>query len=754
VRTIPGPLKYLPVSALAVVVFILSFRMLSDPDIGTHLKAGKWIVENRAVPAKDTFTFTVNDHDYLDANWLFQVLSYGIYLLAGYNGLSVFVAMLSLSLLLGFLLGSRISGIPPGISCLVILAGFLLIETRITLRPEMFTFLYITVMMMVLDSWYHYRKNRLYLLPAIMLLWCNMHGLFVLGLVIIAVYLVSLLARDRRPDGTFSLWAGISVLACLINPYFFKGFTFPLELFTRLDTGNIFHQHIKELKSFYQMDRLVAKDILFIAYAGVTVLAAIVTFRRRKIHELILLAVFLYLALAGIRNIALFAVVTVPLLSGSLEDILSRLRQKEIRVAGILQDRGLAVTGIALYILLLAGLGLRLLTDAYYTGNASYNRTGAGVDVRHLPAGAAGFLAGNRLDGRILNSLSFGGWLSWAIPQPVFIDGRLEVIGEKLYDEVQESWSGGLGSLLEKYKPDLILYNYEKYYPWTVQLARIPGWKVIWLDGFSVVFAREGYAPGVPAVSLATLPAAWGLAPLTTPETESILRVQEPAGFTSWFRGFYSKPDYASADFLNIASFCLQFGERKAAERLFLENLRRTQGKNTFIYYALADIYQAENEPEKARICLERLPSGLPAGVVVPGKNAPAAPSGRGSSAMPEQHDDQAVLCFNEGNRLSNEGDYSGAVRQYEKAVLLKPDYYKAYNNLGILAATVTRDYPAAIGYFTKAISVRPDYADAFLGRGTSKYGMRDFAGACEDWRKALSLGSQAAAKLIGDHCR
>ena len=109
----------------------------------------------------------------------------------------------------------------------------------------------------------------------------------------------------------------------------------------------------------------------------------------------------------------------------------------------------------------------RSLTNAYYVKEDSFCKTGIGIDDYQHPTASSEFLVQHKLDGRILNSIGFGGWLEWSIPQPVFIDGRLEVMKEDLYNEVVKSWSNGLKDLIAKYQPKLIIYSYLKYYPWT-----------------------------------------------------------------------------------------------------------------------------------------------------------------------------------------------------------------------------------------------------------------------------------------------
>ena len=85
-----------PLLFVSAFIFTLSLRQLSDPDLGFHLKYGKWIVANEKVPVTDMSTYTVPTHPYIDLHWLFQVMLYGVFRLTGYPGISLFICLLSL----------------------------------------------------------------------------------------------------------------------------------------------------------------------------------------------------------------------------------------------------------------------------------------------------------------------------------------------------------------------------------------------------------------------------------------------------------------------------------------------------------------------------------------------------------------------------------------------------------------------------------------------------------------------------------
>jgi hypothetical protein len=614
-----------PLLLTSLLVFILSLRQLSDPDLGFHLKYGKWIVTHLQIPFYDQSTYTVSGNPYVDLHWLFQVILYTVYSLTGYQGLSILVCLLSISLFLLLLLRQEIYRIPLSITSIVLFIAYLIIDPRIAPRPEMFTFLFLACTLLVLDRYYDRKSNKIYLLPGIMLFWCNMHALFVLGLIVIIIYFASILIRDKKPDLVLLAWLIISSLACFINPYGIKSFSLPLELLSRFDPGNIFNQHIQEFLPFFAQPQFVVRDYLFMILAGMTILLTLLTYRNRKPHEIILVFLFGFLAIGSIRNIPLFVLVAIPVVSLGVNELSARIR--------VLTN----VTGSGIYILMiLMPLAIipRIITNAWYMNNNSFNKTGMGINASHQPVQAADFLIKNHLDGRILNSIGFGGWLSWSLPQPVFIDGRLEVIKENLYEEVTRSWKGELPDLIMKYHPSLIVYNYLKYYPWTLQLRDMSDWRLIYSDGFSAIFAHKTYAISIPGKILPGISA-------DTLTTNSL-------NFNQWIHGFWRQPDYSGIDKFHQSMLGVQ----------------------------LEAGCQSRINAEKA--------------VVLFNKANQKYNSGDGPGAK-EAYDSAILLNPWYAKAYNNRGilratyfkDYYGAISDFDKAIKLNPHYPEAYLGRG-----------------------------------------------------------------------
>lgn len=742
-----------PMAGLVILAVLFSLRLLSDPDLGFHLNAGRWIMQHLAIPQTDIATYTVPDHPYIDLHWLFQVFVYSTWLITGYQGLSILVCILILWLFVLIGRHMRSQKVPYSTIIPLFLLALLIMEPRFFLRPELFTYIFITLFIIILDRHVQRASLPLFWLPLIMVIWCNMEGLFMIGFGLIGAYIVSTWVHDRKPDIKLLAWGALTILVCFINPYGVRGFIFPFELLTRFQHGNVFHEHIKEFQTLFQLENWTVKEYAAVFYCMFSGTSILLTLRSRRVHELILWITFLILALMAIRNIPLFLIVTLPSTGRSVSEILRKTKSRLTESQGRRSE--LIVAGSLVVIILV--LIPRIITNAYYGENLSYNKTGIGLDRRQLPDKVSDFLISNGLSGRMINSLSYGGWLSWRLEEPVFIDARLEVIGEKLYAEVESSWSNGLARLISSYNADLVVYDYNRYFSWTPQLLELPGWRPVYVDGQSAVFARDGFAAKIlfpDTVSLQRM--ASSVRDMSQEEKLALLQKRSPSPLSRWLNGFYKKQECNPPQSQNLASFFLQMKRYRLAELFFLQTLNQTCGAATSCYYALAAIYSESGEHLLASACYRRILEFDPA-------NPMAAKALAVSAQKPVKNlkgladclaDAEATGHFNKGNHKYREGDVDGALNEFTIAIRLNPRHSKAFLNRAYIQAVEKMDYQSAIRDFSNAIELDPGYSEAYLGRGSSRYSLHDRDGALEDWRRAASLGNRQAHELLAKHQR
>ena len=103
-----------------------------------------------------------------------------------------------------------------------------------------------------------------------------------------------------------------------------------------------------------------------------------------------------------------------------------------------------------------------------------------------------------------------------------------------------------------------------------------------------------------------------------------------------------------------------------------------------------------------------------------------------------------ATEWFNEGDEKHNAGDFDGAIKSYDEAIKLNPDYTAAYNDRGI-AWKNKKEYDKAIENYNKAIELDPNSAEAYNNRGNVWGDKEEYNKALEDFNKAIELNPNDA---------
>jgi tetratricopeptide (TPR) repeat protein len=96
-------------------------------------------------------------------------------------------------------------------------------------------------------------------------------------------------------------------------------------------------------------------------------------------------------------------------------------------------------------------------------------------------------------------------------------------------------------------------------------------------------------------------------------------------------------------------------------------------------------------------------------------------------------------------------GQYSAAIRDFDKAIQLEPDDAEAYNNRGV-AKKKLRQYLAAIRDYNKALQLKPDHAEAYINRGNAKLDLEQYTAAINDYDKAIQLRLYNLNQILPRH--
>jgi tetratricopeptide (TPR) repeat protein len=395
-----------------------------------------------------------------------------------------------------------------------IVAAVVMTSERFLVRPFIVTILFLAVYFFVLDRHKTRGGRAIFILPLLQLLWVNMHGLFVLGLILPTMYLGVWLVESRfklpwveeKTDEPSDLKAlrplavvlAIMVLESFLNPHTIDVALYPLTLFREVQSGaNVVAGSVAELSSPLSG----ADPGRSVRYFRVIIWIVPITFalnwRRFNLTHAVLFGAFLYLGLIARRNLDLFSVIAIPIavinLNGFLDDLPRYFRERDI-------TRSLRIGQLALSPFIMAGLLLlifKVATNRYFLEDRELTRFGFGIAKHAHPVKAANFIDAANLGGEMFNDPSIGGYLIWRLfpGRRVYFDGRWEVYGDEFFEEFKlvcsdpslfaaRAESMGIGYAVFPHNMGHMrrLLDY---------MTESPDWELLHFDEISMVFAKR-----------------------------------------------------------------------------------------------------------------------------------------------------------------------------------------------------------------------------------------------------------------------
>jgi hypothetical protein len=491
--------------------FVLIWKGFLSPlpmlDFWWHLKAGEIIVNTGTIPRTDIFSFTAAGKPYILGNWLAEVIYYRIYRIGGFE-LLIFLNVLLLVAALVPVYRLCCEAAPSFRVC-IFSATMAALCFYVGVRSQVFAFLLFSVFYWILSGFCTRRRDFLWLLPVLMILWVNLHGAFVLGLALIGIFLCSEFANAHLGLGAQKLTARellklvvILLLTCaatLVTPEgigiydYIRAVAADPSVQT---TSDWLPPRIETLQGI----------VLFYGPFFLLVTALIYSRRRPGLTDIVLFLASSAFALRSMRNIIWFVILCMPLLAryfpafpgkGSAEP------EHEMPAAARRAPLGalnLLLASVAVFVLVLLSPWVR---PRMY---------GTSLVAPQTPVQAMDFIEKHALKGRIFHPQEYGDYLIWRLwpEHRSFIDGRVHLFGAALVREYQQLFcDSGWERLLEPYDIRYLLLNKDREQAENVPLIgnvrKSPGWSVIYEDGLAVLFAKGPQAG--PAQSLKYEPA-------------------------------------------------------------------------------------------------------------------------------------------------------------------------------------------------------------------------------------------------------
>jgi hypothetical protein len=230
-------------SALALLVaislgLVAGGSEIANTSIGWHLATGRWILAHHAVPRSDPFSFTAEGTEWVDHEWLFQLIVALVETVGGAPALIALRALLVATLAILLYRFAIRSGLDPPTALVLTALCLYGASIRFFLRPELCTLLIAPAVVWIFVRRGDYRGHRwLVSIAVLMVVGANLHaGVLVVppllvGLLLAEVLRSRLAPRDFHPSLASGMSAvAVTMVAPIVNPYGWRLYEVPVRI--------------------------------------------------------------------------------------------------------------------------------------------------------------------------------------------------------------------------------------------------------------------------------------------------------------------------------------------------------------------------------------------------------------------------------------------------------------------------------------------------------------------------------------------
>jgi len=491
----------LPVFAVLWKTFLFPLPLL---DFWWHLKTGQVIATTGSIPRVDLFSFTAAGKPFVFQNWLAELLYYIVYGAGGFPLLVFFNALMATAAFL-FVYHLCLEATDK-VRIAAFVAFLAAIGNYSSIRPQTFSFFMFAAYSWVLSGYRFRRRDALWTLPVLMVFWVNLHGAFVLGLGLVAIYIATescrrLIDPQRRDALTPAELRKLIVmlllcgLVTLINPETYKVYHYVYTVVT--DPAS------QEFVTEWQPPQVnqVLGILLFYGPFFLGLLSFAYSRIKPDLTEIVLFFGFAVFAMMSTRNAAWFGTVAFPILARYLPIIdlqplitLRRFRATDwfFRLSEESLSERPVYSRINVVIAVFA-VGV-LIAQSPWIRPTLYK---VPLWDKQTPVGAAAYIHQRGLAGNIFHAQMFGDYLIWRLwpQQRSFIDGRVHLFGLDFVKQYQLLLYGcRWEDLLSRWNIQyLLLHNRtdDEEARKLIESARTSGlWKQVYEDDVTVLFEK------------------------------------------------------------------------------------------------------------------------------------------------------------------------------------------------------------------------------------------------------------------------
>lgn len=451
--------------------------LLRDADTLWHIQTGRWILLHQSIPNTDPFSHTFLGQPWTSHEWLSSLLLAMAYEAWSWAGV-ITLPVLAFGLTIGLMSRDVLKRLDPIRALFVMTLVLASLATHLLARPHVLAMPLLAIWVIQCVSAVEQNRVPAWWLVPLMILWANLHGSFIVGILLIGVFAVEALSlsdRHARPK-VLRQWAAFLVLvlaAALATPHHIHGLYFPFQLMGMTFATSMINEWRSPNFQNFELQELWILLFLFLGWS-----------LRIKAPwpRLVLLAYVLHASLMHTRHLTLVAIIAPIILAGPLQQSLAKIDANDRSHLDRLFNR---LNGKAHPLAVLASaVAIIWLTLALALSSVK-------PPLSSLPENALKFLQTNPQQGKVLNAYGYGGALIFS-SIPVAIDGRADLYGDaflRQHVEAIKGMPGKLPAVLDQYD---ITWTFLETSSAAVQLLDLmPGWARIYADDQVVMHRRQ-----------------------------------------------------------------------------------------------------------------------------------------------------------------------------------------------------------------------------------------------------------------------
>jgi len=426
---------------LAFVIFIsifTTFKITGDDDVFWHLATGRYVLQTGHVPSTDIFGYITQGQTWMPFEWGWDVLTYGIYSITGYNGLSILRTLLLMIVFGVFLLILRKFKVSYILSILSLFILAFAIMDRLTPRPHLMSYVFFSLVLLIIIQYRYFKRDDykiLYFLPLIFIIWANMHMGIIAGMLLFGVYITSELltflfplkfsSKEIRSLNKAEIVRLVlifiaCVLVMLINPNGFETYIYAYQ-HTKMKMLETVNEWMSPFSERYT-DNFVSYLYKGFLFTGILILYYAA--KRKDLFSGLLYIVFAVYSVRAMRFTVDYVIVMFCFTIITFDYLLGKIRSLKFKNLINYGPAPKIIFSVALLLLVIP-----VNSNSLYMGFLRYYRvTGFGINSDFIPTQMFDFIRENKiteLGERPFNHFGTGGFLIWNFPNTKnFIDSR------------------------------------------------------------------------------------------------------------------------------------------------------------------------------------------------------------------------------------------------------------------------------------------------------------------------------------------